>query len=194
MGWHKLFMKYGLGSPGFIARTMAKRYGRWKAVSPSTDEPTIIRNLFVNQIAAQTLWGGPSEYRYLKAHASAIDELLQQYPDLFSITLLSIIIEHQELLWPQAPNDTFDVLRQVMQEIFDTKAPGWRSQGVWSASAISCSLCKNVMRAPNPATSYVMLDSCDEPEFLCEECAIPLPMRAMAALGFFMGSSHSNSE
>src|SRR5262249_28174158 len=140
---HKFLMKRGLGSPGHIARHLAKRYRLWKRNRPSMSEPKMIRYLFAERIGAQTLWGGgPEQYKYLKAHSDLIDELVAHHPDLFSIVLLSIFIEHPELLWPDAPPDTFEFLQATVEEILDAEVPGWRTQGIWSSANIVCSLCR----------------------------------------------------
>lgn len=191
MGWHKLAMKHGIGSPGYVARRMAKAYKTWKSRTPTEGEQEIIRRIFVERIAAQTIMGGPAQYRFLRQHASAIDEIVESHPDLFSIVLVCVVIEHPELLAPGAPLDAFDVLGETLQEVLDAKVPEWRKAGVWSKSDIVCQFCKSRVARPDPAKMNVTLTSTGDPEFLCEACALPLHVRAMSALGFFMSTSPS---
>lgn len=187
MGWHKLLMKRGMGSPGYIAKRMAKIYWTWKTSNPSAEERTIIRRLFVERIAAQTFLGGPVQYKFLKSNPAAIEELVDQHPDLFSIVTLAIFIEHPELVGPGAPADAFDVLSEVVQEVLDDGAPAWRTEGVWRNRPIVCSLCQTTVNHPNPALMSAATNEKGGSDFLCEECAPPLQLRAISALGFFMG-------
>ncbi len=187
MRWHKFLMKRGIGSPGHIAKRMARAYRIGKENYPAMEEREVIRRLFVQRIAAQTLGGGPAPYRFLKANADAIGELVDHHPDLFSITALAIFIEHPELLGPEAPADAFDVLSEAMQEVFDVEAPGWRTVGVWHNGFIVCSLCEMKIDHPNPALMSATIRENGGVEYLCAKCAPPLQMRAMCDVGFFMG-------
>jgi len=187
MGWQKLLMKRGVGSPGYIARTMVKSYRARRTSDRSAPERTIIRQLFVERIAAQTLFGGPIQYKFLKNSPSAIEALVDQHPDLFSIVTLAIFIEHPELVGPGAPADAFDVLSEVVQEILDDEAPGWRTEGVWRNRPIVCSLCQTTIARPNPALMSASINENGGTDFLCDGCAPPLQVRAISALGFFMG-------
>lgn len=180
-------MEHGLGSPGYIAKRMARRYRTLKAYGPSVDEQAITRRIFVERVAAQSVLGGPSQYRFLKSNPSAIHGLVSQHPDLFSIVSLAVFIEHPELLGPGAPPDAFSVLSETIQEVLDTQAPAWRTQGVWRRGTIVCWLCHAKIERPNPALMSVVFDENGEPEFLCMECSPPLQVRAMSTLGFFMG-------
>lgn len=186
MGWHKFLMKRGLGSPGYIARKMARTYRIGKQNYPSMEERRVIRRLFVQRVAAQTLFGGPVQYKFLKRNPAAIEELVDQHPDLFSIITLAIFIEHPELVAPGAPADAFNVLTETVQEVLDAEAPGWRTGGVWRDRPIVCSLCQTKIDRPNPALMSAAIGENGEIHFLCAECAPPLHVRAMSALGFFM--------
>jgi hypothetical protein len=179
-------MKHGLGSPGYIAKRMARRYRTLKGGGPSTEERAIIRRIFVERVAAQTVFGGPTQYRFLTSNPSAIHELVSQHPDLFSIVSLAVFIEHPELLGPGAPADAFSLLSETIQEVLDAEAPGWRTEGVWRKQTIVCWLCHAKIERPNPALMFAAFNENDEPEFLCMECSPPLQVRAMSALGFFM--------
>jgi hypothetical protein len=187
MDWQKFLMKHGLGSPGYIAKRMAKSYRTLKACRPSIDERAIIRRIFVERVAAQSVLGGPIQYRFLKSNPSAIGELVDQHPDIFSIVGLAIFIEHPELLGPGAPVDAFNVLSETIQEVLDAEAPGWRTDGVWRTQTIVCSLCHAQITCPNPALMFATISEAGEIDFLCDGCAPPLQVRAMSALGFFKG-------
>jgi hypothetical protein len=187
MGWQKFLMKRGLGSPGYTAKMMARTYRIGKENYPSMDERTVIRRLFVQRVAAQSGLGGPAQYQFLKENPDAIEELLDHHPDLFSIITLAIFIEHPELLGPGAPADTFKVLTETVQEVLDSEAPGWRTDGVWRNHAIVCSLCQTRIDHPNPALMTAAISENGEPDFLCSGCAPPLQVRAMSDLVFFLG-------
>lgn len=187
MGWQKFLMKRGLGSPGYIAKKMARTYRIGKENYPSMEERTVIRRLFVQRVAAKGIVGGPQQYKFLKQNPAALDELVDQHPDLFSIITLAIFIEHPELLGPGAPADAFSVLTETVQEVLDAEAPGWRTVGVWHKRPIVCSLCQTNIDHPNPAVMIAGTNENGETEFLCAECAPPLQVRAMSAIGFFMG-------
>jgi hypothetical protein len=187
MGWQKFLMKRGLGSPGYIAKKMARTYRIGKENYPAMEERTVIWRLFVQRVAAQGVLGGPAQYQFLKQNPAALEELVDQHPDLFSIITLAIFIEHPELLGPGAPADAFNVLTETVQEVLDAEAPGWRTDGVWRNRAIVCSLCQTKIDHPNPALMTAGTNEIGKTEFLCAKCAPPLQVRAMSALGFFMG-------
>jgi hypothetical protein len=127
------------------------------------------------------------QYQFLKRNPAVLEELVHQQPDLFSVITLAIFIEHPELLRPGAPVDAFDVLTKTVQEVLDTEAPGWRAEGVWRNRAIVCSLCQTKIDHPDPALMTATTYENSATEYLCAEHAPPLHMRAMCALGFFMG-------
>jgi hypothetical protein len=193
MGWHKFLMKHGIGSPGYIARRMAKRYMFLKTMGFSEDEQEILHRIFVERIAAQASAGGPSQYHFLREHAFSIHEILAAHPDLFSLALMCIVIEHPELVGARSPGDAFDVLGQTLNEVLDEKVPGWRVQGVWSNPEIVCQLCKSQVVTADPSKMWVVLNSEGRPEFSCELCAPPLYVRAVSVLGFFIGKPDSHS-
>lgn len=184
MGWQKFLMKRGLGSPGYIAKQMARTYRIEKQKNPSIEERTVVRRLFVQRVAAQTMPGGPAQYRFLKQNPPAIEELVDHHPDLFSIITLAIFIEHPELLGPGAPADSFNVLAETVQEVLDAEAPGWRTDGVWRSPGIVCFLCQTKIARPNPALMTAAINEKGEIDFLCEKCTPPLQVRAMSVLGF----------
>ncbi|OFW28250.1 MAG: hypothetical protein A3J28_09800 [Acidobacteria bacterium RIFCSPLOWO2_12_FULL_60_22] len=190
MGWHKFLMKRGLGSPGYITKRMARTYRIGKENYPSMEEREVIRRLFVQRVAAQSILGGPVQYKFLTQNPAAIEKLVDQHPDLFSIITLAIFIEHPQLLGPGAPDDTFGVLNETVQEILDAEVPGWRTAGIWGSKTIVCFLCHTKINRPNPAAMYAATNEVGETEFLCQDCAPPLQFRAMSTLGFFMGGSH----
>src|SRR5712691_10463985 len=122
MGWQKFLMKRGFGSPGYIAKKMARTYRIGKENYPAMGERTVIRRLFVQRVATQGVFGGPVQYQFLKQNPAALDELVDQHSDLFSIIILAIFIEHPELLGPGAPVDAFGVLTETVQEVLDAEA------------------------------------------------------------------------
>ena len=133
MGWHKFLMKRGIGSPGYIAKRMAKDYRFEKENNPSAEEQMLIRRLFVKRVLAQSVMGGPVQYKLLKQNPGAAEELVHAHPDLFSIVTLAIFIEHPELLDPAAPADAFNVLTDPVQEGLRAEVPGGTSGG-WGRS------------------------------------------------------------
>jgi len=187
MGWHKFLMKRGIGSPGYIAGKLAAAYQSRIGTNRTAqcDERDIIRSIFVERIAAQTVAKGPFQYHLLKVNPNAIEELVNTHPDLFSIVLLSVIIEHPEISGPHAPADTFQVLNETVQETLDTKAPGWRTNGIWSCPNLECSICKEQIAHPDAGTMYASFDDGKNPEYLCAECTMPIDVRAMSDLGYF---------
>jgi hypothetical protein len=164
---------------------MAGMYRIGKQNYPEMHEREVIRRLFVHRIAAQSQLGGPAQYRFLKANADAIEELVDHHPDLFSIITLAIFIEHPELLGPGAPADAFDVLTETVQEVLDSEVPGWRTYGVWRDPAIVCYLCETRIEHPNPAFMTATINENGETSFLCAGCAPPLQVRAMSTFWFF---------
>jgi hypothetical protein len=187
MGWQKFLMKRGLGSPGYTAKKMARTYRIGKENNPSLEERTVIRHLFVQRVLAQSVLGRPAQYKFLKQNTAAIEELVDHHPDIFSIITLAIFIEHPELLGPGAPADAFPVLTETVQEVLDAEVPGWKAEGVWRSGAIVCSLCQTKIDRPNPALMSAAINENGETDFLCAACTPPLEVRAMSALGFFMG-------
>ncbi len=187
MGWHKFLMKRGLGSPGYIAKRMARDYRIEKENNPSVEEQMLIRRLFVKRVLAQSVMGGPVQYKLLKQNPGAVEELVHDHPDLFSIITLAIFIEHPELLGPAAPADAFNVLTDTVQEVLDAEVPGWRTSGVWGRRATECSFCEAKIECPDPVLMAVTINENGETKFLCAECAPPLQLRAMCDRGFFLG-------
>jgi hypothetical protein len=185
MGWQKFLMKRGLGSPGHVARHIARRYWQAAVDNPSISQPSIVLHLFKERIAAQSTVGGPPQYKYLKANPRAIDELVEHHPDIFSIVMLCIFIEYPGLLGAGAPPDAFDVLQETVEEVLDSEVPYWRTDGIWSGRTVTCSLCQKVSQ-PNAARMSAAIEN-RKLQYLCDECTPPLQMRAMSAHGFFMG-------
>ena len=190
MGWHKFVMKHGMGSPGYIAKKMAKTYRIGKENYPGIGlkkERETLRRLLLQRALAQSMLGGPAQYKFLKENPRVLVELVHQQPDLFSIVTLAIFVEHPELLGPEASAEAFEVLSETVQEVLDAEAPGWRTEGVRSNPVKVCSLCKSKIDHPAPALMTTTTYENGATEYLCAECAPPLQMRAMCALGFFMG-------
>jgi hypothetical protein len=180
-------MKHGFGSPGYVAKELAKKYRVGKESYPELVEREILRRLFLHRVLGQSTMGGPREYKFLKQNPNVLAQLVNQQPDLFSIITAAIFIEHPELLRPGAPIDAFEVLAETVQEVLDVEAPGWRTEGVWDNPAIVCSLCQAKIDYPNPALMTAMTSDSGVTEYLCAEHAPPLQLRAKCVLGFFMG-------
>ncbi len=186
MTWHKILMKFGMGSPGYIAKNMAKNYRKRKALGPAAPESSIIHRVFVDRVAAQSFVGGPIQYKFLKNNPNSIQELLDHNPDLFSIVTLAVFIEHPELVSAAVPTEAFQVLKETLEEVLDSEAPGWRTAGIWSEPTVICSQCEKTIELPNPAVMSAYRSDTGEIEYQCDRCAPPLQVRAISALGFFM--------
>lgn len=126
MGFHRFIMKYGLGSPGYIARSMASQYVSLKSSHPELEESEVLRRVYCLRIAAQTMVKGPEEYRASKRNPELIDVTLRLNPDLFSLVRCACLIEHPEFNRPGAPQDRFEVLDSVVSEVLEEKASGWK--------------------------------------------------------------------
>lgn len=127
MGWQYFLMKHGIGSPGYIARRMAKHYCAAKQARPNWSEREVLNAVYAMRVAAQSVLGGPVEYQMTKKDSSLKHAVLDENPDLFSIIRHAIIIEHPELQNPDAPPDRFEVLDSVISEILDQETPDWRN-------------------------------------------------------------------
>lgn len=126
MGWQDFLMKHGIGSPGYVARVMAKQYRAIKEADPSMDERAVLIRVYANRVAAQSILEGPAEYRECRKDPSLMRRAIDQNPNLFSIIRHAILIEHPELDNPRAPADRFEVLDRVLAEILDRETSGWR--------------------------------------------------------------------
>ena len=184
MGLHNFLMKHGIGSPGYIAGKLADAYRARQTHNQPADDIAIIRSIFVERIAAQSTLGGPRQYQLLRRHSEAIQELVNHHPDLYSIVMLLIFIEHPELVGPYSPSDAFEVLDKTVQETLDKKAPGWRTKGVWSRPNLTCSLCREKISHPDASSMYAAINEEGVLEYLCAQCAKPIQLRAMSDLVF----------
>jgi hypothetical protein len=126
MRWQHFLMKHGIGSPGYIARRMAKEYRARKAGNPSLDERSILFRVYATRVAAQSILGGPAEYRMSRENPRLMHAAVEQNSDLFSIIRHAVLIEHPEFDKPYAPSDRFEVLDRVISEVLDREIPGWR--------------------------------------------------------------------
>ena len=126
MGLHHFLMKNGIGSPGYIAKAMAGRYKRMKQGWPDLEESEILRRVYVDRIAAQTLFGGPEKYKESRRNPDLIDIVLRLNPDLFSLIRCAVLIEHPEFDKLDAPADRFDVLDRIIEEVLASKVPEWK--------------------------------------------------------------------
>lgn len=135
MGWHRFLMKHGIGSPGHIALRMARHYRLAKEARPYWSEREVLNAVYAMRVAAQSILGGPVEYRMTKEDPSLKTAVLDENPDLFSIIRYAVMVEHPELKNPYAPPDRFQILDSVISEILDRETPGWR--GVSAKGATS---------------------------------------------------------
>jgi hypothetical protein len=126
MGWQEFLMRHGVGSPGYIAKTMARQYRAIKESQPSLDEPSVLFRLYANRVAAQSIMGGPAEYRMSRGNPSLMRAAIEQNPNLFSIISHAVSVEHPELQNPHAPSNRFEVLDRVLAEVLDREIPDWR--------------------------------------------------------------------
>lgn len=126
MGWQEFLMKHGVGSPGYIAKTMARQYHAVKEAKPSLDERSVLFRVYANRVAAQSILGGPAEYRMSRENPSLMHAAVEQNPNLFSIIRHAVLIEHPELHNPHAPSNRFEVLDRVLTEVLDREIPDWR--------------------------------------------------------------------
>jgi hypothetical protein len=126
MGWQDFLMKHGIGSPGYIAKTMARQYRAIKEAQPSLDERSVLFRLYANRVAAQSILGGPAEYRMSRENPSLMRAAVEQSANLFSIIRHVVFIEHPELHNPHAPSNRFEVLDRVLAEVLDREIPDWR--------------------------------------------------------------------
>jgi hypothetical protein len=94
MGWHRFLMKHGIGSPGYIARRMAKHYCAAKEARPNWSEREVLNAVYAMRVAAQAGLGGTDEYRMTKDDPALKTAVLDKNPDLFSIIRHAILIEH----------------------------------------------------------------------------------------------------
>ncbi len=108
MGWHHWLMKHGIGSPGHIARRMARHYRLAKEARPYWSEREVLNAVYAMRVAAQSILGGPVEYRMTKEDFSLKTAVLDENPDLFSIIRYAVMVEHPELQNPYAPPDRFE--------------------------------------------------------------------------------------
>ena len=126
MGLHHFLMNRGLGSPGSVTRSMARRYRAMKQAWPELEENTILRRVYCDRIAAQTLFGGPEQYKERRRNPELIDTDLFHNTDIFSIIKCAILIEIPAFFKPGAPADRFKVLDQVIAENLDANLLDWR--------------------------------------------------------------------
>lgn len=126
MGWQDFLMKHGIGSPGYIAKTMARQYHAIKEANPSLDERAVLFRVYANRVAAQSTLGGPVEYRMSRENPSLMQIAIEENSNLFSIIRHAVLIEHPELHNPYPPSDRFEVLDRVLAEILDREIPDWR--------------------------------------------------------------------
>ena len=130
MGWHEFLMKHGIGSPGYIAKTMARQYRAARTAYPGESCRSALRRVLANRVVAQSSFGGPNKYRAMRGNSQLIDSVIDENPSLYSIIRFAVFVEHPELQNPFAPPDRFEVLDRVLSEILEREVPGWRELSV----------------------------------------------------------------
>ena len=126
MGWHEFLMKHGMGSPGYIAKTMAKQYQSMRATYPSEGYRSVLRRLLASRVTVQSSFGGPKEYREIRQNFELIDSVIDANPNLFKIIRFAILVEHPELRNPFAPANRFEILDRVITEILNRDFAEWK--------------------------------------------------------------------
>ena len=126
MGWQHFLMKHGIGSPGYIAKRLARHYRAIKEANPSLDERSVLFRVYAYRVAGQAILGGPAEYRMNRETPSLMQATIEQNSTLFSIIRHAVLIEHPELHNPHAPSNRFEVLDRVLAEVLDREIPDWR--------------------------------------------------------------------
>ena len=135
MGWQYFLMKHGIGSPGYIARRMAKYYRAIREAKPGWDERAVLNAVYAHRVAAQSVLGGPIEYQMTRKDPALKHAVLEENPDLFSIIRHAILIEHPEMQNPHAPPNRFEILDRVLSEVLNREIPGWRDTAPKSGTA-----------------------------------------------------------
>lgn len=126
MGFLKLLMKYGLGAPGSITKAMVRTYQAIKREGAASERDTL-RQLYLSRVTLLSLLGKAAQCGY-SSEPSHVEQVLEQNPDLRSLLQHVIVSEHPELLGPSAPENTWEVLDEVVEEVLDQRVPGWRQQ------------------------------------------------------------------
>jgi hypothetical protein len=125
VGWHEFLMKHGIGSPGSMARSIARIYRRLKKSNPGMPEKRILATLLLTRAQAARLTGAASAYAMCD-NPEFVYATVQDNPDLLSMVLYFVFLEHTELTGPYAPPDAHEVLLKVVTVILDKEAPMWR--------------------------------------------------------------------
>jgi hypothetical protein len=124
-GLTKFMSKYWIGSPSHIARRMAKAYRGVKEHEPSWDEPQVLRVVMSGSAVQEVLHRLASDIMPKETSRSIQDSLADCCPDLFSLVLFAVVIEHQHLLNPSMPDDVINAVTSTIVETLDQTAPRW---------------------------------------------------------------------
>lgn len=125
MKFQFLLMKHGIGSPGYIAKTMTRQYRLIRESRPELDEQTVLHRVYVNRIGAQTTFGGPEIYKMSRRDPDLIHRAVAENPHLFLIIKHAVLIGHPEFQNPKAPSNRFEVLNRVIAEVIERETRDW---------------------------------------------------------------------
>ena len=126
MGFLKFVMKRGIGSPGSIAKAMAKTYAGLKRESAETkSESDVLRQLYLGRVSAAAAWNKAAQFGY-STEPSHVEQVLSKNPDLANLVKHVVVSEHPELLDSAMSGNPWEVLDEVVEEMLDRHAPGWR--------------------------------------------------------------------
>lgn len=125
MKFQHFLMKHGIGSPGYIAKTMTRQYRLIKESKPEFDELAVLHYVYANRVAAQSAFGGPEIYKMSRKNPDLIHQAISENPHLFLIIKHAVLIEHPELQNPRAPSDRFEALDRIIAEVIEQETRGW---------------------------------------------------------------------
>ncbi len=114
MGFSKWILTHGIGSPGAIAKTMAKIYADMKKTNPSFTNESLLRYVAENRMNAEKRMGIINSF--------SIDEILARTDsDLKDMIKFFVMIESQDSNgFPQKlPLQTQFLVSDVISEVVD---------------------------------------------------------------------------
>ena len=128
MGLVRFVTKHGIGSPGSIAKAMAKTYAIIKRRNRGIPEREVLRQIYLSRVQAGSMIGVRAvRSGLLNADPAHVEDVLAHAPDLASLVIHVIFMEHPELLDHRgAPPDQDESLKRVVLEVLDKQAPGSR--------------------------------------------------------------------
>lgn len=135
VGFMKFLMKYGIGAPGSIAKSMAKAYNSIRSMNHGNDsEQDVLYKLYLSRVYAVSKWGKATEYGY-SDDPMHVDQILIDNPDLPSLMVHVIVSEHPELLGPDLPDSKWNALDEVIEEVINKFVPDWHQRSNFRGAA-----------------------------------------------------------